>query len=41
MRRDKKAQGGQIRFVVLDAVGRASVRPVPDELVADVIRTAC
>jgi 3-dehydroquinate synthase len=40
MRRDKKAQGGQIRFVVLDAVGRASVRPVPDELVADVIRTA-
>ena len=38
MRHDKKAHAGQIRFVVLDAVGRASVRPVADELVAAVLR---
>ena len=37
MRIDKKAQAGQIRFVVLDGVGRASVRPAPDELVAALI----
>ena len=40
MRRDKKAHAGQIRFVVLEDVGRAAVRPVADELVVDVIRTA-
>jgi 3-dehydroquinate synthase len=40
MRRDKKAHAGQIRFVVLEEVGRAAVRPVADELVIDVIRTA-
>jgi 3-dehydroquinate synthase len=40
MRRDKKAHAGQIRFVVLEQVGRAAVRPVADELVIDVIRTA-
>ncbi|MEN9418214.1 MAG: hypothetical protein RI988_1834 [Pseudomonadota bacterium] len=40
MRRDKKAQSGQIRFVVLDRVGHASVRPVADPLVADVLRLA-
>ena len=37
MRVDKKAEGGEIRFVVLDAPGRASVRPAPDALVAAVI----
>jgi 3-dehydroquinate synthase len=40
MRRDKKAQAGLIRFVVLEEVGRAAVRPVADELVIDVIRAA-
>ena len=40
MRHDKKAHAGQIRFVVLDAVGRASVRPVADEFVADLLRDA-
>jgi len=40
MRRDKKALAGQIRFVVLEEAGRAAVRPVADELVADVIRSA-
>jgi 3-dehydroquinate synthase len=40
MGRDKKALGGQMRFVVLDAIGRASMRKVPDELVAGVIERA-
>ncbi|MBE2241119.1 MAG: 3-dehydroquinate synthase [Burkholderiaceae bacterium] len=37
MRGDKKAEAGAIRFVVIDAPGRASVRAAPDALVADVI----
>jgi 3-dehydroquinate synthase len=37
MRLDKKAQGGEMRFVVIEAPGRAGVRAVPDELVAEVI----
>jgi 3-dehydroquinate synthase len=37
MRLDKKAHGGEIRFVVLEAPGRASVRAAPDRLVAQVI----
>ena len=37
MRVDKKAEAGEIRFVVLDGIGRASVRPAPDALVAEVI----
>ena len=36
---DKKAQGGEIRFVLLAGRGRAIVRPVPDALVLDVLRT--
>ena len=39
MRIDKKSEGGEIRFVVIDAPGRASVRPVSDDLVRDVIAT--
>jgi 3-dehydroquinate synthase len=38
MRVDKKAEAGEIRFVVIDAPGRASVRPAPDALVRDVLR---
>jgi 3-dehydroquinate synthase len=38
MRVDKKAQGGEIRFVVLDGPARAAVRPVPDALLRDVLR---
>ena len=38
MRVDKKAQDGEIRFVVIEAVGRAAVRPVDDALVARVLR---
>jgi 3-dehydroquinate synthase len=37
MRIDKKAEGGEIRFVVVEAPGRASVRPAPDPLVREVI----
>ncbi len=40
MGRDKKALGGQMRFVVLDAIGRASMRAAPDDVVAGVIERA-
>ena len=38
MRVDKKAEGGEIRFVVLDGIGKACVRGAPDAMVAAVIR---
>jgi 3-dehydroquinate synthase len=34
MRVDKKAQGGKIRFVVIEAPGRAGLRVAPDAMVA-------
>ena len=37
MRVDKKAEGGEIRFVLIDGLGRATMRPAPDALVAEVI----
>jgi 3-dehydroquinate synthase len=37
MGHDKKAEGGQIRFVLIDGLGRAVVRTAPDDLVAEVI----
>jgi 3-dehydroquinate synthase len=37
MRLDKKAEGGEIRFVVIEAPGRAGVRSASDALVAEVI----
>jgi 3-dehydroquinate synthase len=37
MRVDKKAEGGEIRFVLIDGPGRATMRPAPDALVAEVI----
>ena len=40
MRVDKKAEGGEIRFVVIEAPGRAGVRPAPDALVREVL-AAC
>ncbi|MGA1286172.1 MAG: 3-dehydroquinate synthase [Rubrivivax sp.] len=40
MGRDKKAEAGQIRFVVLEALGRAVVRPAPDDMVARVVEDA-
>ena len=37
MRHDKKAEGGEIRFVVIESPGRAVVRPAPDSIVRDVM----
>ena len=37
MRLDKKSEAGEIRFVVIDQLGTASMRPAPDALVRDVI----
>ncbi len=41
MRVDKKAEAGEIRFVVIDAPGRAAVRGAPDALVREVIDACC
>jgi 3-dehydroquinate synthase len=38
MRHDKKAEAGEIRFVLIDRPGSATVRPAADEAVLDVIR---
>ena len=37
MRLDKKAEAGEIRFVVIEAPGRAGMRSAPDALVAQVL----
>jgi len=37
MRHDKKAEGGELRFVVIEAPGRAAVRPASDALVREVV----
>ncbi|MDP9045399.1 MAG: 3-dehydroquinate synthase [Pseudomonadota bacterium] len=37
MRLDKKAEAGEIRFVVIEEPGRAGLRPAPDAVVRDVI----
>jgi len=41
MRVDKKAEAGEIKFVVIDGPGRAAVRSAPDALVREVINTCC
>ena len=41
MRMDKKAYGGEIRFVVIDKPGAARVRSAPDAMVRDVIDSVC
>ncbi len=41
MRLDKKAEAGEIRFVVIDGPGRAALRAAPDALVAEVIDACC
>jgi len=38
MRMDKKSEAGEIRFVVLDAPGRASLRPVADAQVSALLQ---
>ena len=37
MRVDKKAEGGEIRFVVIERPGQAAVRGAPDEVVREVL----
>ena len=41
MRVDKKAEAGEIRFVLIDGPGLATVRGAPDALVAEVIAASC
>jgi 3-dehydroquinate synthase len=38
MRVDKKSEGGAIRFVLVEGLGRAGMHAAPDALVADVIK---
>ncbi len=41
MRVDKKAEAGEIKFVLIDGLGRAVVRGAPDALVREVIAASC
>jgi 3-dehydroquinate synthase len=41
MRVDKKAEAGDIRFVLIDPPGNAVVRGAPDALVAEVVEACC
>jgi 3-dehydroquinate synthase len=38
---DKKAEAGEIRFVVIETPGRAGVRPAPEDTVRRVIEAHC
>ena len=40
MRVDKKAEDGELRFVVIESMGRAAVRRVPEALVRETL-AAC
>lgn len=41
MRHDKKAEAGEIKFVLIDGPGKAVVKPAPDSLVIEVIDDCC
>ena len=41
MRVDKKAEAGEIRFVVINGPGKAALRTAPDALVREVIDSCC
>jgi 3-dehydroquinate synthase len=41
MRVDKKAEGGEIKFVLIDGPGRAVLRSAPDAMVREVVRSCC
>jgi 3-dehydroquinate synthase len=41
MRLDKKAEAGDIKFVVIDGPGQATVCGAPDDMVRDVINACC
>jgi len=38
---DKKAEGGEIRFVLIEGLGKATMRSAPDSLVAEVLQSHC
>jgi 3-dehydroquinate synthase len=37
MRVDKKSQGGEIRFVLIEAIGRATLQPVPEAMIRETL----
>jgi 3-dehydroquinate synthase len=41
MRVDKKAEGGEMRFVVIETPGRAAVRGVPETLLRETLAACC
>ncbi|HSW20873.1 MAG TPA: 3-dehydroquinate synthase, partial [Ramlibacter sp.] len=41
MRLDKKAEAGEIRFIVISPPGHAELRPAPDALVTEVVEQCC
>ena len=41
MRVDKKADAGQIQFILVDGKGKAQISPAPDVMVAEVITACC
>jgi 3-dehydroquinate synthase len=41
MRVDKKSEAGEIRFIVIDGPGKATLRTAPDALVREVIDSCC
>jgi 3-dehydroquinate synthase len=41
MRVDKKSEGGEIKFVLIDGPGTAVVRGAPDAVVREVIDACC
>lgn len=41
MRVDKKAEGGELRFVVIESLGRAAVRAVPEPVLRQTLAACC
>lgn len=41
MRIDKKAEGGELRFVLIEMLGRAAVRAVPEALLRETLAACC
>ena len=41
MQVDKKAEAGEIRYIVIDAPGKSSLRTAPEAMVREVIDQAC
>ena len=41
MRVDKKAEGGEIRFVLIEGLGRAGMHAAPDALIGEVLAAHC